>query len=266
MSLQRVALIGKSPSRSFGDVCATVSGMAPANNTIPTIEANNCVELIMRCPYLGTLHAAPLRLRSRIPTNLPEKGLKIIVPAMSAVSLRYAFMVCPVRLRRQSSLPQAGGRTVLAARAQMAVPRPAVVANSRPLTRQERSCGRRARVWTLFGHPTGMPHPVCGHAILLQRPARGKVIAGDCAEEPDHERVAAVEAQTRGLDLGRFRAGRPARPPQFAHAREGQAGRRRSARRPELLSQPAARLPRRQFAQSAAISAGAAPDAAQQAA
>src|SRR6266480_2835729 len=145
MSLQRVALIGKSPSRSFGDVCATVSGMAPANNTIPTIEANNCVELIMRCPYLGTLHAAPLRLRSRIPTNLPEKGLKIIVPAMSAVSLRYAFMVCPVRLRRQSSLPQAGGRTVLAARAQMAVPRPAVVANSRPLTRQERSCGRYGR-------------------------------------------------------------------------------------------------------------------------
>src|SRR6266852_6342016 len=104
MSLQRAALIGKSPSRSFGDVCATVSGMAPANNTIPTIEANNCVELIMRCPYLGTLHAAPLRLRSRIPTNLPEKGLKIIVPTMSAVSLRYAFMVCPVRLRRQSSL------------------------------------------------------------------------------------------------------------------------------------------------------------------
>src|SRR6266571_9204544 len=268
MSLQRVALIGKSPSRSFGDVCATVSGMAPANNTIPTIEANNCVELIMRCSYLGTLHAAALRLRSRIPTNLPENGLKIIVPTMSAVSLRYAFMVCPVRLRRQSSLPQAGGGTVLAARAQMAVPRPAVIANSRQLTRQERSCGRygrRARVRTLFGHPTGMPHPVCGHAVLLRRLARGKVIVGDCAEEPDHERVAAVEAQTRGLDLGRFRAGRPAWPPQFAHAREGQAGRRRSARRPELLSQPAARLPRRQFAQSAAISAGAAPDATQQA-
>src|SRR6266702_3353854 len=117
MSLQRVALIGKSPSRSFGDVCATVSGMAPANNTIPTIEANNCVELIMRCSYLGTLHAAALRLRSRIPTNLPEKGLKIIVPTMSAVSLRYAFMVCPVRLRRQSSLPQAGaGRSWLRVR------------------------------------------------------------------------------------------------------------------------------------------------------
>src|SRR6266568_2107963 len=145
MSLQRAALIGKSPSRSFGDVCATVSGMAPANNTIPTIEANNCVELIMRCSYLGTLHAAALRLRSRTPTNLPEKGLKIIVPTMSAVSLRYAFMVCPVRLRRQSSLPQAGGGTVLAARAQMAVPRPAVIANSRQLTRQERSCGRYGR-------------------------------------------------------------------------------------------------------------------------
>src|SRR5712691_211674 len=145
MPSQRAALIGKGPSRSFGDVCATVSGMAPANNTIPTIEANNCVELIMRCPYLGTLHAAPLRLRSRIPTNLPEKGLKIIVPTMSAVSLRYAFMVCPVRLRRQSSLPQAGGGTVLAARAQMAVPRPAVIANSRQLTRQERSCGRYGR-------------------------------------------------------------------------------------------------------------------------
>src|SRR5712691_10490194 len=123
----------------------------------------------------------------------------------------------------------------------------------------------KGRVWTLFGHPTGMPHPVCGHAILLRRLAGGKVIAGDCAEEPDHERVAAVEAQARGLDLGRFRGRRPARPAQPAHAREGQARRRRSARGPELLSQPAARLPRRQRTQSAAISAGAAPDAAQQA-
>src|SRR5207244_4881769 len=101
----------------------------------------------------------------------------------------------------------------------------------------------KGRVWTLFGHPAGMPHPVCGHAILLRRLARGKVIAGDCAEEPDHERVAAVEAQTRGLDLGRFRAGRPAWPPQFAHAREGQAGRRRSARGLELWSKAACEFP-----------------------
>ncbi len=28
-------------------------------------------------------------------------------------------------------------------------------------------------------------------------------VLSDCAEEPDHERIAAVETQTRGLDLGR---------------------------------------------------------------
>ena len=31
---------------------------------------------------------------------------------------------------------------------------------------------------TPFGHPTGMPHPVCGRAILLRRLASDKVIAG----------------------------------------------------------------------------------------
>jgi len=31
---------------------------------------------------------------------------------------------------------------------------------------------------TPFGHPTGMPQPVCGRAILLWRLARSKVIVG----------------------------------------------------------------------------------------
>ncbi len=37
--------------------------------------------------YVATLHAAPLRLRSCIPTDLLEKDLEIIVPTTSAVSL-----------------------------------------------------------------------------------------------------------------------------------------------------------------------------------
>src|SRR5438876_4775038 len=266
MSLQRVALIGKSPSRSFGDVCATVSGMAPANNTIPTIEANNCVELIMRCPYLGTLHAAPLRLRSRIPTNLPEKGLKIIVPAMSAVSLRYAFMVCPVRLRRQSSLPQAGGRTVLAARAQMAVPRPAVVANSRPLTRQERSCGRYGR--TAESGPFSDIRREC-----LTRFAGMRSCSGDW---PGAKSLPAIAPRSRTMNASPRWKRRPEGSTWGDFGPDDQLGRLNlltpekvkqgvaEVRGPELLSQPAARLPRRQFAQSAPLSAGAAPDATQQ--
>jgi hypothetical protein len=45
-------------------------------------------------------------------------------------------------------------------------------------------------------------------------------VLSDRAEEPDHERVAAVEAQTRGLDLGLSRNGgrRPARRSRSMHA------------------------------------------------
>ena len=69
-----------------------------------------------------------------------------------------------------------------------------------------------------------------------------------------------LEATTGRLDLGRLGRRRRAGPDQPAHAGQGARGRARGRGRPQLLPQPAPRLPRRDRAEPASPPTGARPD------
>ena len=72
------------------------------------------------------------------------------------------------------------------------------------------------------------------------------------AEGASHD--AAMEPATRGIELGRFRPRRPARPPQSDHAGAGARSGARNQGRDHLLSQPAARPAGRQRCSARAVS------------
>src|SRR6185312_17037826 len=121
------------------------------------------------------------------------------------------------------------------------------IANSAGSPVKTRSSAERCSgIARLLAEPmarVNLSHDACNRVALVSpTEERGK----------RHE---ALEASSRGLDLGRLGRGRSARPPQPHHAQEGAGGHRRGEGRPLVLPQPAARFPGRQRAERAAPAA-----------